>query len=52
MEELHQIALDLLDAYYHAEQAVIAEYSTHTERDFAELEREVSGIRERIASIT
>lgn len=52
MEELRQVALELLDAWDSAERAVIQEYSGHVAEELAELSREVSELRERIASIT
>ncbi|WP_342439329.1 hypothetical protein NSS79_10660 [Paenibacillus sp. FSL L8-0436] len=52
MEELRQIALDLLDDYLSAEGSAINEYSTNVLGQLAELEREVEELRERIVNIT
>lgn len=53
MEELRQIALELLDSYEYAEEANIAEYCTH---DFygqiESLRKECADLRKHIASIT
>ncbi|WP_342480415.1 hypothetical protein NST07_25720 [Paenibacillus sp. FSL L8-0340] len=52
MEELRQIALDLLESYHSAEQSVINEYATHDIRGkLAELDREVAELRDHIVSI-
>lgn len=53
MEELCQIALDLLESYHSAEESAINEYVTHDIRGkLAELEREVKELRNHIVSIT
>ncbi|MEK5178511.1 hypothetical protein [Paenibacillus odorifer] len=53
MEELRQIALDLLESYHSAEESAIHEYITHDVRGkLADLERKVSELRDHIVNIT
>lgn len=53
MEELRQIALELLDSYEYAEESNIGEYCTHDFRGQIErLCKECADLREHIVNIT